>query len=128
MMHMMRERMAAETMDRAFRHIDGKLAYMHAELHITDAQQSQWNAFADAVRAAMPKLQQAYSKAMQPAAQPVPMPDQLDRQVAVLTAQLDAIRSVAAPAQALYAALSDEQKHAADEITEDHMLVHLIMP
>lgn len=128
MLDMMRERMMADATNRAFQHMDGKLAYMRAELHITDAQLPQWDTFTEAVRSAMAKLQQAYPPPMQLRARSMPMPDQFEHQVSLLTAQVDAIRSMEAPANALYASLSDEQKRTANELIADHMTVHLIMP
>lgn len=104
----------------AFRHVEGVLAYIRAELRITDAQQPQWNAFADAVRANMDKLRQAYAQAMQSAGQPATAPEQMERRIALLSAQLDAARSLEAAARPLYAALSDEQKRSADELTAEH--------
>ena len=37
-------------------HIEGRIAFLRAELKITDAQMSAWNAFADALRANARKL------------------------------------------------------------------------
>src|SRR5687768_16367085 len=50
MMDMMHRQMATQHAMRAFEHIEGKLAFYRTELGVTDAQQPQWNAFADAVR------------------------------------------------------------------------------
>jgi hypothetical protein len=49
MMGRMMEGGAMPTMGMA-EHVEGRLAFIKAELKITDAQQPQWNAFADAVR------------------------------------------------------------------------------
>jgi hypothetical protein len=106
---------------RHFERIDAHLAYVRAALRITDAQTPQWNAFADAARAAAARLQQAYTQAMQAAGQPAPAPAQLELRIALLLAQLEATRAIAAPAGALYAALSDEQKRAADELLAEHL-------
>lgn len=121
MMEMMRQRMAARAVDHVFEHIDGQLAYVRAELHITDAQQPQWNAFAEAARSAMGKLHQAYVQAVQPGGRPLPAPEQIDRHIALVSAQLDAMRSVEGAAKPLYAVLSDEQKRTADEMTAEHL-------
>ncbi len=64
MMQMMHRQMAARHAMRPFERIDGQLAYYRAELRITDAQQPQWNAFADAIRAAAGGLKQAVTQAM----------------------------------------------------------------
>ena len=105
---------------RPFRRIEGQLAYYRAELRITDAQAPQWNAFADAVRARSDQLRQAVMQAMQPAAQPATAPQQIDRRIALLSAQLDAMRAVSAAAGPLYAVLSEEQRRTADELMAEH--------
>ena len=116
MMEMMHRQMAM----RAFERIEGTLAFYCAELRITDAQQPQWNAFADAVRAAAGTLKQAMVRAMQESG-PVPASAQMERRIAVLTAQAEALRSVQAAARPLYAVLSDEQKRAADTLMAEHL-------
>ena len=42
------------------RHIEGQIAFYKAELHVTDAQTTQWNAFADALRSGAKRLQETY--------------------------------------------------------------------
>jgi hypothetical protein len=122
MMEMMRTRMAAQAAMRPLQHVEGELAYYRTELGITDAQQPQWNAFADAIRASAQKLRQAYGQAMQQATgQPAPVPAQLERRIATLSVLLETTRSVAAAAGPLYAALSDQQKRTADELLAEHL-------
>jgi hypothetical protein len=106
---------------RHFERIDAHLAYVRAVLRITDAQTPQWNAFADAARAAADRLRQAYAQAMQAAGQPATAPARLERRTALLSAQLEATRAIAAPAGPLYAALSDEQRRIADELLAEHL-------
>lgn len=120
MMDMMHRHMATQHAMRAFGHIEGQLAFYRTELRITDAQQAQWSAFADAVRSAAGTLKQAVAKAMQESG-PVPVPEQIERRTALLTAQLEAMRTVQAAARPLYAALSDEQKRAADTLMAEHL-------
>ncbi|WP_149536741.1 Spy/CpxP family protein refolding chaperone [Siccirubricoccus phaeus] len=127
MMEMMHRMMAARGMMggpgamRHFERIDAHLAYVRTLLRITDAQAPQWNAFADASRAAADKLRQAYAQAMQAAGQPATAPALLERRIALLSAQLEAMRTFAAATQPLYTALSDEQKRAADELLAEHL-------
>jgi hypothetical protein len=122
MMEMMRGRMAAQTAMRSLQHVEGQLAYYRTELGITDAQQPQWNAFADAVRASAQKLRQTYGQAMQQeAGQSATVPAQLERQIATLSVLLETTQAVAAAAKPLYAALSDEQKRTADELLAEHL-------
>jgi hypothetical protein len=120
MMQMMHRQMAAQQAMRPFERIEGQLAFHRAELRITDAQQPQWNAFAEAIRAAAGPLKQAVTASMQQAG-PVPAPEQMERRIAALTAQAEAMRSVQAAARPLYAALSDDQKRTADALMEEHL-------
>ncbi len=85
------EMMHRQMVMRAFERIEGTLAFYRAELRITDAQQPQWNAFADAVRGAAGTLKQAMARAMQESG-PVPAPEQMERRITVLTAQAEALR------------------------------------
>jgi hypothetical protein len=50
-----------------------------------------------------------------------PAPEQMERRIALLTAQAEAMRSVQAAARPLYAALSEEQKRTADTLMEEHL-------
>ena len=119
MQQMMQGRMAASDM-RLFRRIEGQLAYFRAELRITDAQVQPWNAFADTVRAQAERLRQATQQMMTSAAEPGPVPQQMEGRIALLSAHLEAMRAVAAAATPLYAALSEEQRQIADELMAEH--------
>ncbi len=120
MQQMMQGRMAAAVLQ-PFRRIEGQLAYVRAELRITDAQAQPWNAFAETVRAQAERLRQATRQAMTGAAEPGPAPQQMERRIALLSAHLDALRAVAAAAAPLYAVLSEEQRRTADELMTDHV-------
>jgi hypothetical protein len=120
MQQMMQGRMAAAAMQ-PFRRSEGQLAYVRAELRITDAQAQPWNTFADAVRAQAERFRQATQQAMTGATEPGPAPQQIERRVALLAAHLEAMRAVAAAATPLYAALSEEQRRTADELMSEHL-------
>jgi LTXXQ motif family protein len=102
------------------RHIEGQIAFYKAELHITDAQASQWNAFADALRAGGKQLQAAYKGMLQGNALPS-APEQLVGRRQLLTTELETLQTIEPAARALYAAFSAEQKKAADELMADHL-------
>jgi hypothetical protein len=107
---------------RPLQRVEGQLAYVRTELRITDAQVPQWNAFADAMRAAGERLRQAYTEAMQAAQEPAATaPQQLERRIALLAVQLETTRAAAAALAPLYAAQSDEQKRTADELMAEHL-------
>lgn len=119
MQQMMQGRMAGAA-TQPFRRIEGQLAFFRAELRITDAQLPQWNAFADIVRAQAERLRQATQQAMGGGAGPGPAPQQMERRIAFVSAQLEAMRAVAAAATPLYGALSEEQRRTADELMAEH--------
>lgn len=94
---------------------EGRLAFIKAELAITDAQLPSWNAYADAVRgeakrrtAGMPMGHAAI-----PAATWI---DRLTRQEQDLEQRLESLRRLKGVSSALYAALSATQKKTADDL------------
>jgi LTXXQ motif family protein len=106
-----------------FRHIEGQLAFLKAELRVADAQLPQWNAFADAIRANAKRLRETMAAAAGGMGHGVPAaPDQLERHAARLAAMLEAVRAVQAAVTPLYAALSPEQKKTADELMAEHFV------
>jgi hypothetical protein len=105
--------------------VEGRIAFLRAELKITDAQASAWNAFADALRTNAQKLGQVRA-AMTPqpgAAQPQAptLAERLDLQERWLRARLEGTQAIKSAFTALYATLSDEQKKTADELLAPHM-------
>lgn len=99
-----------------FQHVEGRLAFLKAELKITPAQETPWSKFADAVRTAAKNAQAAMKPMMQGGAQPQSAVDQMARQERALAVRLDATRLVKAAFEPLYAALDDEQKKLADTL------------
>jgi hypothetical protein len=104
----------------SLRHMEGQIAFYRAELKITEAQLPQWDAFADALRSGAQRMQAAIMQAMQSNG-PVPAPDQLERRIAIVSAQLETLRAMQAAGRPLYAVLSDEQRKIADELMAEHM-------
>jgi hypothetical protein len=104
-----------------FQHIEGQIAFFKAELKVTDAQAPQWNAFADALRGSAVRLREAMAKAAE-ARDSLPAPEQMERRLAMLTAQADATQAMLATAKPLYATLGDDQKKVADELMAEHMM------
>ena len=120
MMMMMQHGMGSAGM-MPLRHIEGQIAFNKAELHITDAQLPQWNAFADALRGNAATLQAAMQKGMQ-ASGSATAPEQMERRIAMHSIQLDTMKAMLAVAKPLYAALSDDQKKTADELMGEHLM------
>ena len=98
-------------------HIDGRLAYIKAELKVTEAQESLWNSYAAAARDnANAMLTHCSTMMSQHGASAVSLPDRLDQHEQLMTAHLEAMRAMNKALKPLYAALSDSQKHTADEL------------
>ena len=99
------------------RHVEGRIAFLKTELKITEAQQTLWNAVADAMRA------NAKSMADMPGEMTVTsaaasLPDRLAAREKLLSGRLDGLRKYKAAVDPLYAVLGDEQKKTADELME----------
>lgn len=118
MMGMMRQSgggMGMATIDR----VEGRIAFLRAELKITDAQNAAWNAFADALRTNAKSLGEVRSSMMAGAKQN--LTDRLALQEKWLAARLEGTRAMKAALTNLVDTLSDDQKKTADELLAPHM-------
>ena len=98
-------------------HMDGRIAFLRAELKITDAQAAPWDAFAKALREDAKTLNEIRGSMMQRAVTtPASLSDRFTMQEKILTARLDGLRSVRAALEKLEAVLTDDQKKAAGEL------------
>ena len=113
----MRGQMPGTTMGRGTvdltERLEGRLAFIRAELHITDSQSSAWNAFADGIRSSRRHLIEARQQLNQVFSKP---PDRLEQYERHLALRLDAVKSARTAFSQLYSTLNDAQKHAADEL------------
>ena len=91
---------------------EGRIAFLKAELKITEAQLPLWNAVADAIRANA----QTGAGMMDGLTSAGKLPDRLAAREKTMNAQLEALRKFKGVVEPLYAALSDEQKKTADEL------------
>ena len=104
------------------RHIEGRLAFVKAELKITAAQEKAWNDFANALRQASAKAHEAGGMRPMSGAPGASTPPQLVEQYEKhLAARLEAVRIVKPTLEPLYTSLSDEQKQT---FTQVHMIFH----
>lgn len=101
-------------------HIKGRVAFLKAELGITDAQLPQWNAYADALQASDKSMQMTMAKMME-AGMPATAPARTDAMIEMMTARLAAMKTSAEFGKGLYAVLTDAQKKIADELTTGPM-------
>jgi hypothetical protein len=95
--------------------IEGRLAYLKGELDITDAQAAAWTGYADAVKARI-DLMQGMRQSMFDAMQKGTAIERMDVRIANMEAMLEAMKELKPATEALYAALTDEQKALADEL------------
>lgn len=98
-------------------HIDGRLAYIKAELKITDAQESLWNNYAAAARdSANTMVARCTTMMARHSGSTASLPDRLDQNEQLMAAQLDALRATNKALKPLYVALSESQKQTADQL------------
>jgi hypothetical protein len=88
-------------------HIEGRLAYVKAELKITEAQESLWNAYSAAVRdSTNSMLARCMTMMSRRSGSAVGLPDRLDQNEQLTAAQLDAMCAMNKTLKPLYTALS----------------------
>jgi LTXXQ motif family protein len=106
-------------------HVEGRIAFLKAELRITEAQMPQWNAFSDTLRENARRMREMSSTMMQDGmgqdSTSVSAPDRLDRMEKMMTSMLEAIKATRAALAPLYAVLTDEQKKVADQLIHGPM-------
>ncbi|MDE2165647.1 MAG: Spy/CpxP family protein refolding chaperone [Alphaproteobacteria bacterium] len=105
-----------EDEDSAVEFVDGRLAFLKAELKITDKQMPEWNAFAAAVHANAKTINLRVRPFYAGGWAAKPLPERLDDQEKVLAARLEAFKRTSAAVKPLYAAFDEAQKKVADVI------------
>jgi len=97
-------------------HVEGRIAFLKAELKITEAQTPLWNAVAAAMRASQSDMSDKMLMMQGMMQSSGALPEKLAVHEKMMTAHLEALRTWKAAVEPLYAALSDEQKKAADQL------------
>jgi hypothetical protein len=98
-------------------HIEGRIAFLKAELKITPEQEALWNDYANAVRDNAKAMSGRCTALMgDSGASQKSLPDRLDAQEQFVAARLDSLRATNKALKPLYQALSDEQKKLADQL------------
>lgn len=115
MMQMMRARAGDIPTDR----IEGRIAYLHAELRITEAQMTAWKEVAAALRANAKRLTETQPEQAQKSN--ASMLERADAQERVLAARLESIRALKSATAKLYPMLDDAQKKSADELMAPYL-------
>ena len=94
---------------------EGRIAFLKAELAITDAQKGAWEAYAAALKKnldGMQAMRERMMKVMQ-AKSPV---ERLDAHLAAMENRITVLRELKPSLADLYAALSEDQKKQADQL------------
>lgn len=117
-MHM--GRMMGGDMDAVLDRIDGRLAFIKAELKVAEAQNAAWDEFASTVKASLEtrnKMMSEHRKQMMSGEfDKKPLPQRLEMQEARISARLDQVKATREALAKLYALLDDKQKEVADDI------------
>jgi hypothetical protein len=107
--------MMAPGMIQAF--AEGKLAFLKSLLGITEAQSGPWNAFAEVVRAQAKSMAEAQQKRMPTPGQPeVTLPQWVELHLQMMEEHLAAMKKIKPAFDALYQALTPEQRQKADQL------------
>ncbi|WP_201860714.1 Spy/CpxP family protein refolding chaperone [Microvirga soli] len=95
--------------------IEGRIAFLKAELKITDAQAPAWNQFAEALRSSRQHLIEARQLLAAPAAD-ASATVRLEQYERHLGARLEALKAARSSFAQLHAGLDEHQKHVAEEL------------
>jgi hypothetical protein len=106
--------MMAPGMIQAF--AEGKLAFLKSWLSITEAQSGPWNTFADAVRAQAKSIAESQQKRMPATGQEWTLPQWVDVHLQTMEEHLAAMKKIKPALEALYQALTPEQRQKADQL------------
>ncbi len=96
--------------------IDGRLAFLKAELKITDAQTPAWNKLAEAIRKSVATRTERMRGKWSGDDKAKTLIERLDAHEQFMTARLDEIKQIKTALSELYQGLSESQKKEADEI------------
>ncbi len=96
-------------------HVEGRIAFLKAELKITDAQLPLWNGVADAIRTDR-KSAGGMPDGMAMMNVGGTLPEKLAAREKMMTARLETLRKLRAAVEPLYTAFDNDQKKAADEL------------
>ncbi|WP_296201122.1 Spy/CpxP family protein refolding chaperone [uncultured Hyphomicrobium sp.] len=96
-------------------HIEGRLAFLVAELGITDAQKDAWTAYAAALRKNLEGMRSMHVNMMKAVETGNPV-DRLNARISVMESRLDALREMKPALEQFYASLNADQKAKADQL------------
>ena len=94
------------------RNVEDRIAYLHSQLKITSAQETQWNAFADVMRSNGETMGQLFQQRR--AATNVSALDDMKQYATIAQAHADGMKKLVDAFDPLYNSFSPEQKKLAD--------------
>jgi len=95
--------------------MEGRLAYLKADLGITDDQASAWEGYATAVRAQRIAMESMHDDMMKTMGSGSAL-DRMDARIKAMEAMMEGLKALKPATEALYAVLTDEQKAKADQL------------
>lgn len=98
------------------RHIEGRIAFMRAELKITDAQQAHWDRVAAAMRANAAQMDQQAQQMRARRDQPASALERMERRAQMADLRATSAKTFAAAFRPLYDSFTADQKKSADEL------------
>ena len=102
------------------RHIEGRIAYLKAELKITDAQQPQFDALANVMRDNAKAMHDAFQTLRGDRSQPQTALSRMEARAKFAQLRADGDAKMLAAFRPLYQAMSPDQQKAADEMLGHH--------
>ena len=93
--------------------MEGQLAYVKAELGITDAQKDAWDAYANAIKSRATTMQSMHT-AMVQAMQTGSALERMEARTNAMQTMVESMKTIKPATEALYKVLTDEQKKKAD--------------
>lgn len=100
--------------------VEGRIAFLRAELQITGAQAKLWDGYAGTLRDNAKRLRDGGGGKMAGMQGPALL-GQLDAQEKMLSARLEGIKGMKTSLAPLYEALTEDQRKTADELLAPHM-------
>ncbi|WP_144150455.1 Spy/CpxP family protein refolding chaperone [Paraburkholderia sp. BCC1885] len=95
------------------RNVEDRIAYLHSQLKITPAQETQWNAFADVMRSNGDTMGTLFKQRHD--AGPQSAIDDMKQYATIAQAHADGMKKLVDAFEPLYSSLSPEQKKLADQ-------------
>jgi len=103
--------------------VEQRIAYLHSALKITSAQETQWNAFADAMRSNGQTMSQLFEQRRASGEQRSAL-DDMKQYAQIAQAHAEGMQKLVAAFEPLYESMSPEQKALADKTFREHHMHH----